>query len=433
MRQDFSAVATDSVVIFVLRAAAAVVVYLTQLLVASRLGAEELGRFVLAMSWLWLLAHVCGIGFYNGALKFIPENQAPERLGSVRGFITAGRLVTGIAALVVMVLGVAIIFARSKPLADLHLLIALAILPPLVLLRFDASVARAHLWFVLSSLTAEVLRPVLVLILIVLALWLRAPIAAEHILFFTGLVVVGLTLTQVLVLRARLKDRFKNVQPCYETSTWVRFGLPIVLIDGVAAYYPDLSILLVGAILSAGDLAAYNIALRTAAFLGFAAAAVGVAVSPRIAALASAGDMRGLETLARHAAHMTFWPTLLGVFLVVAVGNLILATLGEQFAVAFPALVIIACAQAATCIAGPLVPLLYLTGHQHDCLRIAFLALGVTAVLVPSLAWKFGITGAAAAYAGTVICWTALLYRAVRDKLGIQPLISARSTLVRGI
>jgi O-antigen/teichoic acid export membrane protein len=76
---------------------------------------------------------------------------------------------------------------------------------------------------------------------------------------------------------------------------------------------------------------------------------------------------------------------------------------------------------------------LYLTGHQHDCLRIACLALGVTAVLVPSLAWKFGITGAAAAYAGTVICWTALLYRAVREKLGIQPLISARPTALREI
>ena len=84
------------------------------------------------------------------------------------------------------------------------------------------------------------------------------------------------------------------------------------------------------------------------------------------------------------------------------------------------ALGILAIGQLCDAAFGSVVFLLNMTGHERDTVRGLSIGVVVNALLNLALIPLFGINGAAAATALTLLIWNVLLWRAVRRRLGID-------------
>jgi O-antigen/teichoic acid export membrane protein len=87
MRNELLKLARGSSFVFACRLTGAVLVFLTQILLARWMGAAELGIYVLAFSWCSLLAIIAGLGYPTASLRIIGHCLAHDDRHHIRGFI----------------------------------------------------------------------------------------------------------------------------------------------------------------------------------------------------------------------------------------------------------------------------------------------------------------------------------------------------------
>ena len=166
--------------------------------------------------------------------------------------------------------------------------------------------------------------------------------------------------------------------------------------------------------------AIYNSSYRTAEILSIVIYAVGAAYGPYISKLIATEDFSGLRRLAVRQKHLAFWPTLLGVLLLVLFGEFILSLFGAEFTEGYTALLILSLAPLVQAFFGPSAAYLILGGHERPCLAAFATGLCLTIALNIVLVPLYGmIGGAVAALAGTVL-WSIWLYDLVRRRMGID-------------
>ncbi|MBE7204650.1 MAG: lipopolysaccharide biosynthesis protein, partial [Parafilimonas terrae] len=95
--------------VFAIRVGSAGFAYGSQVLAARLMGWEAYGIFASVWVWTAMLGHTLTLGLSQGACRFVPGNQAQGDLDLARGYIRAGALMTGGAALAVAGLGAALL------------------------------------------------------------------------------------------------------------------------------------------------------------------------------------------------------------------------------------------------------------------------------------------------------------------------------------
>jgi O-antigen/teichoic acid export membrane protein len=96
------------------------------------------------------------------------------------------------------------------------------------------------------------------------------------------------------------------------------------------------------------------------------------------------------------------------------------AVFGDEYAVGATALAILAAAQLANAAAGSVGQLLSMTGHERDAARGVALSALVNVALNALLIPRWGMNGAAAASAASLITWNVLLAILVHRRLGLH-------------
>src|SRR6476646_9210271 len=90
---------------FVIRVSGAVVIFLSQILLARWMGGVEFGIYVYAWTWLQMIGDIIHLGLPLTAQRTIPEYTQRNDLDRLRGFLIGSRWIVFAAATMVAILG----------------------------------------------------------------------------------------------------------------------------------------------------------------------------------------------------------------------------------------------------------------------------------------------------------------------------------------
>ena len=445
-KQEFRRLLSRTGLVFVCRVSGAIITFVTQILMARWMGAPELGIYVYAFSMAMLLSTIASLGLPAASLRFISQYLASNHTALINGFLAKGRKIVFMTSLVLVTIAFLLLIAVSLSVSIIPIsmfgnsisfkvemlvadsmrnyfmpvLIAISCIPFIALFRFHDRVAHAFSWFTLSFLPSMTLRPLFFLIALYMVWVLTDDLSAEIAMTVQFGIIVAVSFAQYLCLRPRLKLAINNNQSEYAQSLWMRVSMPLLLITVFTQYFPELSIIMIGADLRPDQLAIYNASYRTALLIGFVYNSVSAAIVPKASQLYASGDVVGMQRYIGHATQLNFLVAVFGVIIFVLAGELLLGFFGKEFIVGYPALLILATAQLFLAGVGPVAILLNITGHQDKCLYVFAASIVMAALLEYLLVADYGLIGAAIMVLIVSIFWSMWLHYLVKRYIDIH-------------
>jgi O-antigen/teichoic acid export membrane protein len=420
--QSLRNVFRGSAFIFACRLSGAAVTFLTQVVMARWMGAGELGVFVLAFSWVTVLAVLAVAGLNGAAMRFIGQPLATDDFSAIRGFMRRSRQISlGFSLLIAAVM---IILARGGYIGDNQYeyvyLLAAAALPFYTLIVHYAGIANAFSWFSISFMPNNVTRPLGFFAAIAAYWYLAGTLDATLSMLLHMLVIMVIGVAVAIRCERAVRKRIPPAEPTFNTRLWLRTSLPIMFMILFSSYFSAFTVIVAGAILTNEDIAIFNAGFRIALLVSFGVTAIDAYVSPELMRLYAQGEQDALRRLVTRTTRIRFLVALGGVVTFVIAGKWILGFFGPEFVAGYWVLIILGLTQLAQAAAGPAARLLSMTGHQDHGLYISVAALLLSAVLIWAFALQLGVIGAALAALIAIVAWCLGMNYAVATQLGIR-------------
>ncbi|MBA9065754.1 MULTISPECIES: lipopolysaccharide biosynthesis protein [Methylobacterium] len=401
--------------VFAIRVGAAGFAYGAQVLAARMMGWDAYGIFASVWVWTAMLGHTLTLGLSQGACRFVPGDQAQGDLDLARGYIRAGALVTGGAALAIAGLGAALLMLEPDLFAPAYwapIAVALGVMPLFALQDYLEGVARSQNWVGLAIAPPYLLRQTLMMGCMIAAILLGAPPRAEVAMACMLIAAAGATGLQAALLAARLRRSLPAGPHRYRWRAWLGTSLPIAAIDLANAGFTFVDVIVLGALVSPAEVGVYFAATRIQQFVVFVHYAVSAATLQRYSAAQAQANRFLLAELVRRQGRMTAAATLVVGGAILAVSPLLLAMFGPGLGASVPILCILIAGSVGASLFGPGEDLLTMLGGERLCAGITVGSLVAAAGLCLALVPAFGTLGAAMAVALATMGRAALLARA---------------------
>jgi O-antigen/teichoic acid export membrane protein len=389
------------------------VAFLVQILLARMLGAKSYGTYVYALSWVNLLLLVSSLGFDAASLRFVAEYSGLRQWDLLHGFLrSSGRsvILASLISAVVACLSVLVLSDRIERELFYTFILGFALLPFLAIQQIRSYGLQALKRIILAEGPRDVIRPIILggcawTLIAVFGRGATAPTAMA-----ANLVAVASATGLTLYLFRRVIPPLPDAsQPALDTGTWWGVAWPLLLIAGLHLVLSRIDMLLIGMLLDTEAAGVYAAATRIAALVLFGYGAVNAIVAPIIAEMYAQGETSRLQGVLRLSALGVLVFSLPLAVGIIVMGHWLLGFFGPDFDRGFTVLVILALAQLASVLAGPVGFLLTMTGHQRNAAVVAGGCALLNVVLNLALIPTWGITGAAVATATVVFVWNAWL------------------------
>jgi O-antigen/teichoic acid export membrane protein len=414
-----------SAFIFGCRVVGAGLTLFAQILLARWMGASQLGIYVLAFSWAILLANLASLGFPSAAIRFVGLSLSRSDSDYVFAFSRYAARVILLAGIAISVCGLAIVWIvfDAESGRRIPLTVAMTILPFMALLHFMGGVANGFSRFGLSFIPTNVARPAMFCIALGVA-WLTGvelQAASAMALQFLSVVVV---FVPTWLLSRKLISKPRNEAPMRgDQDNWLRTAAALLIATMFTGYFPEIVIIVAGSFVPSDELALLHISFRIAMLVAFGLSAVDAVSSPEIARLYADDDKPGLRRIVNRATRLRFIASLIAVGIFALLGPWILSLFGPEFIAGFQLLMILACGQLVQGLAGPVVRLMSISGHQDRTLIVFAVALVMLVAMIAVLVPVLGVTGAAIAAVIDMVIWTVWMRWLVIRHIGIRPTI----------
>lgn len=426
----FALIAQGAGAVFGIQVASFLLRYLVHLGLARWMGASEYGMYAFVLSMTAILAIVAKLGFPTAVLRFVSEYREETDWKRLRGIVQGTWAIT-------LGVGLAVAGAAYAVIEGLHRLgyidqplplqIGVWLIPLLGLVTLQKEAIRGLERMVLAYAPSYIGRRVLVLLSVGGAyLWfgsVDSPIA----LFLTAGVLVVIVLGQAVVGWQRLPIEVREASAKYETRTWFRVAWPLLLVASFNVLLNQTDLFLLGVLRSSKEVGFYNVALKTGTVVTFLLTGINAIAAPRIARIYRKGDMDRMQRLVSMVAHLSFWPSLLGSIVLIAISAPFLRLFGPEFSAAQTALIILVVGKLINAGAGSVGYLMNMTGHQDESARVFAWSAGANVLFNLTLIPAFGIEGAAVATASTAALWNVWLCVLVKRRMGITSHVLTRS------
>jgi O-antigen/teichoic acid export membrane protein len=303
------------------------------------------------------------------------------------------------------------------------LAVALICVPVFALTDTLEGTARAFGWVNLAYLPAYVIRP---LAIVIIGGGLYLAMGELTGLFAVGGALAAALLTlggQRLVLNRRIARTIPKAKPFRHTRHWIVASLPLVLTEGLYLALLNSDIVLLGAYVDPDSVGIYFAATRIVNLITFIYFAVAALAVPKFAELHAKGDRAGLQSFVHAIIQWIFWPTLAAAAFILLFGKMALGLFGEGFIAGYPLLAILMLGFIARASTGPIEYLLNMTNNQNVTACAYGGAAALNIVLNLALIPHYGLNGAAAATAVSLVFASIWLFIAVRRRLGISAFI----------
>jgi O-antigen/teichoic acid export membrane protein len=329
---------------------------------------------------------------------------------------------------VVLIVGFCGTLLLGQELIDLThhatLVAGLLLIPLIAMSNLIAAALRGLQHVVLGQLPGSIIRPILLIVFILLALWL-IPIdrLASHNAMILHVVATGFALAigAWCLCRYKPKGVVKESQLRTEPAEWRRAALPLSLVSGLEVFNSYADILLLGMMSTDTEVGVYRAVVQMGGLVVFGLNAVTLVLHPYFAKLYAQGDLRTLQRVvtisARVILSFALPPVLLFLF---AGGHLLGLIFGSEYEGGAIALSFLAIGQLFNAGCGSVGALLNMTGHETDTMRGMVTAAVMNVILNLVLIPLYGMAGAAAASAASLAVWNLVLWKYVWERLKIE-------------
>ncbi|WBA17152.1 flippase [Salinivibrio kushneri] len=399
---------------------------------ARGLGPEGYGIYAYAFALMTLLMVLAEAGVPTLVMREVAAAEAKKEWGLLRGMLRwAMQFVTATSVTIALFGGVTLALVASSldPVSIYTYGLMLVILPLSALSKTIVHALKGLRHVVAAVALDGLLRPALVMAMIATCFWLwptlQTPYMAMGAQLFSVFFVVIVAL--ILIAKVRPKDA-KSASLIIRREIWVKSALPFVLIGGAGIINNQTDIIMLGWFLGTEEVGRYRVAVQGAMLVGFSLQVAHGVVAPYFSKIYSQGEMARLQLLVTRSSQVVLVTALPVAMVFILAGDLIVTwVFGKEFASAHSALAILAIGQLVNAGFGAVGFLLNMTGHENIVARILWVMAASNIVLNAILIPLFGMIGAAVATAISLIITHLLLYRQVKNKLGIK------STALRSI
>jgi O-antigen/teichoic acid export membrane protein len=411
--------------IFIIRVISAGLAYFAQVLLARWMGTSDYGIYVYVWTWVLLLGSMMDFGISASAQKIIPEYRTKGEIALLRGFLAGSRWLTlAVSALVSLGLAglVRLLSPWIDPAEELPLYIGCMTLPAFVVANTQDGIARSHDWMQLGLMPQFIIRQALIIGITACAFLLGYHLGAVAAMVASaGAVWIAMT-GQMVVLNRKLAGHIEPGPRAYDIGGWLAVSLPILLVESFYLLLSYTDVLVLQQFRPSDEVGVYFAVVKTLALVSFIHYAMSATTAHRFAEYNALGDKARLSAYVAHAISWTFWPSLAATVVLLAFGKPLLWLFGPQFTVGYDIMFVAAIGLLVRAAIGPVERLLNMLGQQRICALAYALAFVMNVVLCIILVPRFGGHGAAAATSISLTFETVLLFRIVRQRLGLRVL-----------
>ena len=396
---------------------------LTMIIIARMYGADVLGIVSILQSFFILTTIFTVLGTNTSILRLIPEHITKYSFGSA---FTVYRKTQYFVGSVSIILG-GIIFACSGFIAETffskpHLqfyfsLAAVFIVFKSLMLLNQQAVRGLRLIkaFAFMQLLPQLTKLLILLPITFLFFHQNNPVYA----LLGSFVVTALVGAWIMNRVFKQKSTPGDLQQPMPMKDILTISLPMLMTSTMMFIIGQTGVLMLGMFRPEAEVGYYSIAVKLATLTSFVLTAINSMAAPKFSELYHSGKIDDLFYIAKKSAKLVFWsttPVLLG-FLVF--GKPILQTVfGPDFAVAYPALVILVLGQFVHSVAGATGYFMNMTGNQNMFRNIVCIAALANVILNLLLIPQYGIYGSAVAAMVSVMFWNISTLIYIKYKFG---------------
>lgn len=400
------------------------IVALASHLVLSRLlGAQEYGRYVIALGWAMMLVVPARLGLDNTTLRFATVYREEGRSGALRALmLTSLATITAVSVgLAILLLGLKLAEAPFLEGVEFSLLTWVAAMVfPLAVLGWLSALARTIRKIFASQFYEQVLRPMLLIASLAMFMWVGIHLDSRTAMLLT-VACTAAAMIGLAVHTGRAFTSLSHAAPDFgEWRLWFSVSWAVLLMSIVQEISNQMEIILLGILADATAAAHFSAAWRLASLVSFALVAIATVSGPFIASAHRRADIEEMARIAKLNARLSFGFAVIMAILLAALGRMLLGAFGPSFVQAYPALLILLAGGVVNAFTGSAGYFLLMTGHQNAALAIMAVSLLLGLVLNIFLIPVFGLTGSAIASASCVLFWNLTMLICVRRKLGID-------------
>lgn len=416
----------SSAVAFTVRIASSAIALISQVILARWMGEFQYGIFVLVWLTMVIIGDLACLGFHTTIIRYVPEYIQRNLYNPLRGIIYTGRLFAVGSATAIALSGCLVLLLLRDRVADYYLIpfiLGFVCLPMIALGNMLDGIARSRSWITMALTPSYIVRPLLVLILMILAheagLAATATTALALSIAATWVTAVGQLLTVNRSLKADIPAGPKEIS----FAKWMKVALPIFLVEGFFFLLINIDVLMVGHLMDPRHVAVYFATTKIMALAHFVYFAVKAGVAQRYSDLLHSGNHAEFAAFAEASTRWTFWPTLLLGLIILALGYPLMMLFGDAFTSGYPLLFILIIGVIARASVGPAESLLNMSGKQNICALLYAITLVVNITLNLLLIPRFGLVGAAFSTAFSMLLEAILLSLAVHKTMQITMFI----------
>lgn len=417
---------------FAYQIAGLVLGFVLNVVLARALGARGYGIYAFAVAVATLGAAFGRLGLDNAALRLLPEYRVDARPALAHGLISQTRRSVAAASAIIGAVAAAMLglFWHEPEHARFLFLAAVAALVPAMALLATAQAGLRGLGALGRALSVDYLiRPIAIMAAVSL-LWIVqhgrvAPLGALA--ATLGVMAAGIALQQRWIVRDL---RTIHGEPDAASCDWGRWSHLSIRFLGSSVFtmvFSQSDLIVLGLIRRGADVGYYSAAARMAMLVGFGLSVLNVVAAPLISELHAAQNGRDLQRLLTLMIRAGGFMGLVLALCIVGLAPFVLPVFGAGFEAARTPLLVLIAGQVVNVAAGPVGLLLLMTDHQGAVLKISMgvSLLGIALAIFGVLYW--GMLGAAAATAISVILWDVTMIVYIHRSAGflIVPLVGA--------
>lgn len=390
----------NAVIAFAVRCLSAALLYLSQIVLARWMGGTQYGIYVFVWTWVLILGGISHLGLNVAVIRLTPTYKETGEFDKLRGLIRGSRLTALGAGTAIMLAGMAGLHVFGTYLDSTYVLpmyLALVCVPLFALTDVQDGIGRGNAWMGLALAPPYVLRPLLILAAMCAAYALGLPMQATTAAGAAIVATWGAGIIQTLIINRRLRESVPTGPRTYEWKGWLASSLPLLIILASELMLQNTDLLVISRFMTPADVGIYFAAGKTMALIMFVHYAVGSAVANRFAALHARGDRESLRAFVKDAVNWTFWPSLAGAVIILALGKPLLWLFGPQFEQGYPVMAILVFGFLFRSSMGPAEFLLNMLGEQALCATVLFASAVLNIALNFALVPHWGLVGAATA------------------------------------
>ncbi len=381
---------------------------LASFVLLARLGGEQtFGWIVLVFAWSSIAGMFAAVGLEWPVLRFTKLHLDTGRADLARGLIRLAETVplivgTAIGLILIVVLKLGTNIGGSW--VDFAWFVPVVPLAAYLLVRRNLMLSLERP--ILALVPVNIIRP-----LVMLAIMLPLAAAAEWQLNYTA-AAAALSMSFVIAaVWARLAARsdicslLGTGASVRKTRSWTGIGLAMVLVTGGFLVLNQIDTLLLGALATLNDVAAYNSGYRIVSLMAMPLIAIQSATASRLSTAHTQGRIDDLHSITRWISRLAFLGTSIIFVGLLCFGSLILSMFGEHFTNARVPMLILAGAYLFSAWTGSTGYMMNMTNRQNSLAVIILLACALNVVGNLMLIPLWGMTGAAISTAFTIVAW----------------------------